>query len=212
MKKLAILIMTGVIIATGYTYVYGSPFKVIDKQEAKQLEQYQDEQARNKELSKLHNPLIVQNQLNKVGKIISLEGQMQYVTKIQDKGIMDMTLREMTLDMWWGYGIGIDTQYIKVKEIYNDGTVLLQIPKSMIQLMYVQLNQDSKIIDGKKMIFVNQFKPSEVQITIEQSQQNVANKISKDQGLYDMAYDNLKVQLEEFVKSLGLKGINVEAY
>jgi hypothetical protein len=207
LRKLAILILAGVIIGTGYTYVKAEGYQVINKQEQKQLQ----EEVRADELSKLHNPQYIEGQIHKVGKLVTLEGTYKYQDTITEKGLWDyVTLRQMTLDLEYKYGIGIDLQYIKVSQVI-DKTVVIQIPKNRINLMYLQLNQEqSKVTDGKKMILVDQFKPSEVETIVEQSQNNVANQIGNNKKYYSMAMDNLKVQLEGFVKKLDYEKVIFE--
>jgi hypothetical protein len=82
-------------------------------------------------------------------------------------------------------------------------TIVIQIPRNRIKLMSNELIPDkSSITDGKKMLFVDQFKPSEVETILEQSQQNVVNKVGNDKKFYDTATENLKGQLEGFVLRL----------
>ena len=93
-------------------------------------------------------------------------------------------------------------EYINVYKV--DGTtVFVKIPRNRMQLQYIQMNPDSKIIDGKKMLLVSQFKPSDVEVLIEQSQQNVVNKIGVDAKIFDSALYNLQDELEKLIKGLG---------
>ena len=165
---------------------------------------YQKEIDRELELKKkMQNPTIIRNQIRKVGKLTSLEGQYKYQSKIIDKGFMDLTLREITLDFTYNFGMGMDLQYITIYKVENK-TVYIKIPKNRVQLQYIELNsQDSRIIEGKKMILVNQFSPSDTEILMKQSQQKVVNMIGTDKELFSDAMINLQEQLEKLVLSLG---------
>lgn len=57
------------------------------------------------------------------------------------------------------------------------------------------------------MWLVSQFKPSDVEILIEQSQQNVVNKIGADKDVFNKAYINLKGEIEKLVKFLGYEKV-----
>jgi len=205
MKKYIILLIVGALIATHYSKVNDLSASANSKNvqiQQNQLGEYQKEKDREEELRKLQDPTIIRDKINKVGKLTSLEGNYKYWSKITDKGLFDLTLREITLDFSFKFGIGISMEYINVYKV--DGTtVFVKIPRNRMQLQYIQMNPDSKIIDGKKMLLVSQFKPSDVEVLIEQSQQNVVNKIGVDSKLFDSALYNLQDELEKLIKGLG---------
>jgi len=209
MKKPIIVAILGTLFATNIYFKYHNlsvPKPITTEQMQSQLgdDYYQKEIDRELELKKkMQNPTIIRNQIRKVGKLTSLEGQYKYQSKIIDKGFMDLTLREITLDFVYNFGMGIDLQYITVYKVENK-TVYIKIPKNRIQLHYIELNsQDSRIIEGKKMILVNQFSPSDTEMLMEQSQQNVVNMIGSDEELFNDAMINLQEQLKKLVLGLG---------
>jgi len=205
MKKYIVLLIVGALIATHYSKVNDLSASANSKNvqiQQNQLGEYQKEKERTEELKKLQDPTIIRDKINKVGKLTSLEGNYKYWSKITDKGLFDLTLREITLDFSFKFGIGISMEYINVYKV--DGTtVFVKIPRNRMQLQYIQMNPDSKIIDGKKMLLVSQFKPSDVEVLIEQSQQNVVNKIGADAKIFDSALYNLQDELEKLIKGLG---------
>jgi len=204
MKKFIFFLVVITLFATiisNKSLVLNAPINV--KTEQSQLGDYQKEIDRANELKKkMENPVIVQTALRKVRKITTLEGNYRYGSVITDKGFMDLTLREMTLDLKFKFGIGMDLEHVKVMKVEGT-TVFLKIPKNWVQLQYIQLNPDSKIINGKKMILVSQFNPSDVETLIEQSQQKVVNSIGANKNLFDTANINLQNELEKLVLSLG---------
>jgi len=205
MKKYIILLIVGALIATHYSKVNNLSASANSKNvqiQQNQLGEYQKEKDREEELRKLQDPTIIRDKINKVGKLTSLEGNYKYWSKITDKGLFDLTLREITLDFSFKFGIGISMEYINVYKVEGT-TVFVKIPRNRMQLQYIQMNPDSKIIDGKKMLLVSQFKPSDVEVLIEQSQQNVVNKIGVDSKLFDSALYNLQDELEKLIKGLG---------
>lgn len=214
MKKLLLLLVVTLIVVGGYKKVFSqqSPTQPLTKQEQGQFKNYQAEQARIEQLQKLQSPQYVEGKLRNVGKLTTLEGTFKYSDTITEKGLWNyLTLRQITLDLQYQFGLGIDLQYIKVAQVIDQGkTIIMQIPKQRIQLEYLQLCQDSKIIDGKKMLFISQFKPSAVAVVIGQSQQNVVNQISTNRKYFDIAMSNLKGQLENFCKSFGYEKIIFE--
>jgi len=205
MKKYIILLIVGALIATHYSKINDLSASTNSKNvqiQQNQLGEYQKEKERAEELRKLQDPTIIRDKINKVDKLTSLEGNYKYWSKITDKGLFDLTLREITLDFSFKFGIGISMEYINVYKV--DGTtVFVKIPRNRMQLQYIQMNPDSKIIDGKKMLLVSQFKPSDVEVLIEQSQQNVVNKIGVDSKLFDSALYNLQDELEKLILSMG---------
>ena len=68
-------------------------------------------------------------------------------------------------------------------------------------------SENSHVIDGKKMILVSQFRPSDVELLIENSQQDVVNRIGADSKVFNEAMSNLKSELEGLVLKLGYEKI-----
>jgi len=205
MKKYIILLIVGALIATHYSKVNDLSASTNSKNvqiQQNQLGEYQKEKERAEELKKLQDPTIIRDKINKVGKLTSLEGNYKYWSKITDKGLFDLTLREITLDFSFKFGIGISMEYINVYKVEGT-TVFVKIPRNRMQLQYIQMNPESKIINDKKMLLVSQFKPSDVEVLIEQSQQNVVNKIGADAKIFDSALYNLQDELEKLIKGLG---------
>ena len=205
MKKYIILLIVGALIATHYSKVNNLSASANSKNvqiQQNQLGEYQKEKDREEELRKLQDPTIIRDKINKVGKLTSLEGNYKYWSKITDKGLFDLTLREITLDFSFKFGIGISMEYINVYKVEGT-TVFVKIPRNRMQLQYIQMNPESKIINDKKMLLVSQFKPSDVEVLIEQSQQNVVNKIGADAKIFDSALYNLQDELEKLIKGLG---------
>jgi len=174
--------------------------------EQTQLRDYTKEQSRTAELKKMQDPTLIQNELRKAGEITSLKGKYKYFSKItnKDKFFDKITLREITLDFEYNFGIGINSlEYIKVTKI-EDGKVYINIPKNRIQLIYIEQNtQNSKITDGDTMFLFDQFSPSDTQILSAQAQQNVVNAIGKDKKLFNDAMVNLQEVVEGLVLDLG---------
>ena len=135
MKKFTILLVVGVLFATNIYFKYHNlsiprPIPV----EQVQLRDYQKDIERTAELKKMQDPTLIQNELRKVGEITSLNGKYNYFSKItnKDKFFDKFTLREITLDFEYNYGIGINSlEYIKVLKI-EDEKVYISIPKNRI--------------------------------------------------------------------------------
>jgi len=206
-KPIIALIILGALFATNIYMKYHnlSVPKPIPTEQV-QLRDYQKDIERTAELKKMQNPTLIQNELRKIGEITSLKGKYNYFSKItnKDKFFDKFTLREITLNFEYNYGIGINSlEYIRVVKI-EDGKVYINIPKNRIQLIYIEQNtQNSKIIDGKKMFMFDQFSPSDTQILSTQAQQNVINAIGKDKKLFDDAMVNLQNVVEGLVLGLG---------
>jgi len=211
MKKLTILLVVGTLFATNIYFKYHNfsipkPIPV----EQVQLRDYQKDIERTTGLKKMQDPTIIQNEIRKVGEITSLKGKYNYFSKIsnKDKFFDKFTLREITLDFEYNFGIGINSlEYIRVSKI-EDRKVYINIPKNRIQLIYIEQNmQNSKIIDGNTMFLFDQFSPSDTQILSAQAQQNVVNAIGKDKKLFNDAMINLQEVVEGLVLDLGYEQI-----
>jgi len=207
MKKFTILLVVGALFATNIYMKYHNfsiprPIPI----EQSQLRDYQKDIERTAELKKMQNPTLIQNELRKVGEITSLKGKYNYFSKItnKDKFFDKFTLREITLDFEYNFGIGVNSlEYIKVLKI-EDGKVYISIPKNRIQLIYIEQNtQNSRIINEDNMFMFDQFSQSDTQILSAQAQQNVVNAIGKDNKLFDNAMVNLQEVVEGLVISLG---------
>jgi len=213
-KPIIALIILGALFATNIYMKYHnlSVPKPIPTEQV-QLRDYQKDIERTAELKKMQNPTLIQNELRKIGEITSLKGKYNYFSKItnKDKFFDKFTLREITLNFEYNYGIGINSlEYIRVVKI-EDGKVYINIPKNRIQLIYIEQNtQNSKIIDGKKMFMFDQFSPSDTQILFAQAQQNVVNAIGKDNKLFDTAMVNLQDMVEGLVLGLGYEKVVFE--
>ena len=207
MKKFTILLVVGVLFATNiYCKLNDLSVPKPMPVEQVQLRDYQKDIERTVELKKMQDPTIIQNEIRKVGEITSLKGKYKYLSRItnKDKFFDKITLREITLDFEYNFGIGINSlEYIKVLKIEN-GKVYINIPKNRIQLLYIEQNtQNSKITDGNTMFMFDQFSPSDTQILSAQAQQNVVNAIGKDKKLFDDAMVNLQNVVEGLVLGLG---------
>jgi len=211
MKKFTILLVVGVLFATNIYFKYHNlsiprPIPV----EQVQLRDYQKDIERTAELKKMQDPTLIQNELRKVGEITSLNGKYNYFSKItnKDKFFDKFTLREITLDFEYNYGIGINSlEYIKVLKI-EDEKVYISIPKNRIQLIYIEQNtQNSRIINEDNMLMFDQYSPSDTQILSAQAQQNVVNAIGKDKKLFDTAMINLQEDIEGLVLGLGYEQV-----
>jgi len=211
MKKFTIFLVVGALFATNIYMKYHnlSIPKPIPTEQV-QLRDFTKEQNRIAELNKMQDPTIIQNEIRKVGEITSLKGKYKYLSKIsnKDKFFDKFTLREITLDFEYNYGIGINSlEYLKVTKIEN-GIAYISIPKNRIQLIYIEQNmQNSKIIDGNTMFMFDQFSPSDTQILSAQAQQNVVNAIGKDKKLFDNAMVNLQEDIEGLVLDLGYEQV-----
>ena len=209
MKKLTILLVATTIITANIYLKYHNlsvPKPITTEQtQLGDSKSHQKQIDRENELKKLQNPNIIQNEFKKSGKIVSLEGGYKYLSKISNKDkIFDkFTLREITLDFEYNYGIGVSSlEYIKVTKIEN-GIAYISIPKNRIQLIYIEQNtQNSRIINENNMFLFDQFSPSDTQILSAQAQQNVVNAIGKDKKLFDDAMINLQEVVEGLVISL----------
>ena len=211
MKKFTILLVATALITTNiYLKYHNLSIPKVTPIEQVQLRDFTKEQNRIAELKKMQDPTIIQNEIRKVGEITSLKGKYKYLSKISNKDkIFDkFTLREITLDFEYNYGIGVNSlEYIKVLNI-EDGKVYISIPKNRIQLIYIEQNmQNSKIIDGNTMFMFDQFSPSDTQILSAQAQQNVVNAIGKDKKLFDNAMVNLQEDIEGLVLDLGYEQV-----
>ena len=207
MKKFTILLVVGVLFATNiYCKLNDLSVPKPMPVEQVQLRDYQKDIERTVELKKMQDPTIIQNEIRKVGEITSLKGKYKYLSRItnKDKFFDKITLREITLDFEYNFGIGINSlEYIKVLKIEN-GKVYINIPKNRIQLLYIEQNtQNSKITDGNTMFLFDQFSPSDTQILSAQAQQNVVNAIGKDKKLFNDAMVNLQEVVDGLVLGLG---------
>ena len=211
MKKFTIFLVVGALFATNIYMKYHnlSIPKPIPTEQV-QLRDFTKEQNRIAELNKMQDPTIIQNEIRKVGEITSLKGKYKYLSKIsnKDKFFDKFTLREITLDFEYNYGIGINSlEYLKVSKIEN-GIIYINIPKNRIQLIYIEQNmQNSKITDDNTMFLFDQFSPSDTQILSAQAQQNVVNAIGKDKKLFDDAMINLQENIEGLVLGLGYEQV-----
>lgn len=197
MKKITVVLILGAFIAT---YVY---MKVNDLSIPKITHTEQIEQSRIEKLNLLQTREYALNALKTVGRLNVLEGKYHYKNEIIDKGFMDLIVRQMTLETEYRFGIGIDLEYVSVRSVF-DRIIVLQIPKQKLELQYIELDiEKSRIVNDNKMILVSDFKPSEVEVLLEESQYNVAGKINENDKLFDEALVNLKSELDGLMKRLG---------
>jgi hypothetical protein len=206
MKKILILFIVALIALGGFDKLHSSNARAITPVEEKQLKVDAQEKARLDHLKELQNPKLIEGKLRSAGSLTTLKGEMKYGSTITDT-FLKIPIRGMTLDLKYNFGIGIDLEYVKVVSVL-DKIVVLQIPKNRLQLQYIEMNyQESKIIGENKKFLVSQFKPSEVQGLLEQSQQFVVNSIGKDQKYFMLAMNNLKSELEKMLKSYGFNKV-----
>jgi len=211
MKKFTILLVVGALFTANIYMKYHnlSVPKPIPTEQV-QLRDYQKDIERTAELKKMQDPTIIQNEIRKVGEITSLKSKYNYFSKItnKDKFFDKITLREITLNFEYNFGIGVSSlEYIKVTKIEN-GKVYISIPKNRIQLIYIEQNmQNSRIINEDNMFMFDQFSPSDTQILSAQAQKNVVNAIGKDKKLFNDAMVNLQEVVEVLVISLGYEQV-----
>lgn len=196
MRKTTIVLIIGVFVAANLYC------KVNDLSIPKITNTEQIETQRIEKLDLMQTREYAQKSLKSVGRLNVLEGKYRYSNEIESK-FFNWTVRQITLDMEYKYCIGIDLQNVVVRSVF-DKIIVIQIPKNKLELQYIELDiEKSKVIDGDKMLFVSQFKPSEVENLLEESQYNVAGKINSDDKLFDQALVNLKSELEKLTQNLG---------
>jgi len=215
-KPIIVLTILGTLFAVNIYFKYHNlsvPKPTITQQNQLQLGDSKSQQKqidRANELNKLQNPNIIQNEFRKSGKIVSFEGKYKYLSKIsnKDKIFNKFTLREITLDFEYNYGIGIgNLEYLKVTKIEN-GIAYISIPKNRIQLIYIEQNmQNSRIVNEDNMLMFDQFSPSDTQILSSQAQQNVVNEIGTNSKLFSSAMINLQEVVEGLVIGLGYERV-----
>lgn len=210
MKKTTIILILGAFVLTN-VYFKINDFHIPQTTRVSQatINDAQRELDRKKESKRLQDQIIIRDKINKIGILTTLEGTYKYNNKITDKGIFDLTIREMTLDFVYKFGMGINTEDIKATKVDGD-TVYINIPKDKIKLQYIEINSESRIVDGKKMFLVSDFKPSDVEELLEESQYVVVGKINCDDKLFDEALVNLKSELEKLVGSMGFENVVFE--
>lgn len=178
----------------------------VTRVEQAKINDYQESIDRENELKRMmEDPTIIRSELKKTGAIISLKGSDRFYKKITDKDKIfnKFTLREITIDFNYTYGIGISNlDYLKIMKIEGT-TVYINIPKSRIQLLYIQQNSDSKIIDGDKMFLVKHFSPSDTQTISTIVQEIMANRIGTNKDLFETAMINLQDELEKSILNMG---------
>jgi len=210
MKRFLIFLIVAIVAVNIYHKLPGSSAQTITPEQQTQLRTDQENIDRVKQLEKLQSPQYVLGEIHKVGKLTTLQSSYKYSSNIKNEALFGhLTLREITLDFTYNFAIGMDLQYIKIRSISNK-TITIQIPKAYLQLMYIELDSSSKIIDGKNMIFVSQFKPSDVQTLINQSQQNCANEIGSNSKLFEQALANLESNLKDLILKLGYENVQFE--
>ena len=206
-KYIALLVILIWVVGNVYCKVNDLSVPKINRTEQAQLEKYQKQIDRENELKKrLQDPTIIKSAFRQVGKIISLEGGAVYYKSINDKLFNKITLRELTIDFKYSYGIGIGSlEYLKVTEI-KDETIFISIPKNRIQLLYIQQDIESKL-NSDKIFLLKDFSPSDIQIIYEIAQQQTVNSIGADQKVFNDAMINLQKAVEKLTKKFGYKQV-----
>jgi len=210
MKKFTILFVGALLLTTAYFKFNTLYVPKPTETEQNQLREFNESKNREAELKAKNTPTMIQDSLTKVGKLTILEGQYKYYSLIKDTGIFDITLREMTLDFTYKFGLSASLENIKVVKVEGN-TIILDVPKGKIGLQYIELDGTSKILDGQKMIFVSQFKPSEIATVVNQSKNNVLDKINTDSSLFDKAQVNLESELRGLLLKMGFENVIINA-
>jgi len=207
---IALTILGALFVGNIYLKTHNASVPIVTQAQQADLKEYQKQKDREVELKKkLKDPTVILNEFKKIGEITSFKGNANYFKIITDKDRLfnKFTLREVTIDFKYTYGIGIRSlEYLKVTRI--EGTTLyISIPKNRIQLLYIQQDPESKIIDGDKMFFVDQFSPSDTQTISTIVQQQTVNKIGVDKKAFNDAMINLQKVVEELILRLGYKTV-----
>jgi hypothetical protein len=211
MKKFLVLVILALIAISCYKYKdiniipeqIKQPVKELDyklkysevENKLTEIKQKQaQEEMRKLELLKLQKPEIIYQELNKVDKSITYQGISKYSTVILEKKFLYK--RELKLELIYDIGIGIDNNKIKVKK-FVEKTVVIQIPKEEIKIIYIELNPDKSEINSSKYIWVKQYKPEDIKIILEQTQKKVTDDVNNNRKMFDDALINLKDNIKQ---------------
>lgn len=153
-----------------------------------------------------NNPQIIYNKFKQVRELITQKGSVTYTNTIVDDGFWGD--KKIDLNLKYNYGLGIDLNKLVVKSIVGD-TVLIQIPQYELKLKYLELDVDSQVTSTKSLL-AQQFKPEDVHIILQQSQQKVADSINLNRSMYGEAFERLQREIERMVMALGFSSVIIE--
>jgi len=181
--------------------------KNIESELIKIKQQEQEKEQRRLELLKLQNPEIINQQLRKTDKTICYEGTQKYSDLIIDKKWYGY--KDLNIELYYDYGIGIDNSKLIVKDFYDD-KVVIQIPKNQVKLVYISLNAAKSKIDGDNSILIEGYSPEDVKVVLETADSKTKLNINNDKNTYDVAFSNLKDNIKKKVLSLGYSDVVFE--
>jgi len=170
-------------------------------------QQQQEKEERRLELLKLQNPEIIYDQLQKTDTRICCKGTTKYSDVILNNKWYGH--KELDVELYYDFGIGIESDSIIVKEFYED-TVVIQIPKSEMKLLYISLNTDSSNLISNKSAWVGNYSPEDVKEILKESQNKVTDNINNNKEFYDEAMVSAKTNIEKEIINLGFKDVIFE--
>lgn len=174
------------------------------EEEAKRLEAERKEKER---LQRLSNPKLIILELEKVSKLITYEGKVTFKNQFINKSFM--AKKTIDLDITYNFGIGMNLNAIEVGDIVED-TVVIQIPKDQLVLMYLDNIPEQTIINHSRTMFAKQYKPEEVNMIINFAKEKTTEQLNSTEELFVKADESLKDTLEDMILKLGYRKIIFE--
>jgi len=159
----------------------------------------QNDKIRKLELLKLQKPEIILNRLEQVGKLIVYEGTYIYSECVRENNWYSN--KDITLELKYNFGIGIDLGKITMDQFIDD-KVVLNLPVKDIIVQYIELDNSSKIVSNKTFL-ATQYKPEEVKLLLDDAHDKVKESINNNKNIFDAGIGSLKVDLTNLIVKLG---------
>jgi hypothetical protein len=168
----------------------------------------------------------LQSEINKVNKIVSLEGTKSFTFTFKNKDIMvisknsfvkflktkleEMTLRECNYNTEYKFMVTYDSSKIQVN---NDSNKLyITIDESDLQVCGLQENKDKVVIDSDTGILTSDFNKQETVAMSRYAQTEIYNYLVNNAEIRQQAIDGVKGNIDDLCKKIGVKNYQIQIH
>jgi hypothetical protein len=222
-RKIVALVLSGVVVfgVTYGTVSYMNKPKLIHSKttQAQQLvnKQIEDYSIKGQELK---------SEINKVNKIVSLEGTKSFTFTFKNKDIAvtsnnsfvkfvktkleEMTLRECNYNTEYKFMVTYDSNKI---EVTNDNNKLyISIYESDLQVCGLQENKDAVTIESDNGILTKDFNKQETVAMSRYAQGEIYNYLVNSKEIRDQAIEGVKSNISDLCNKVGVKNFQIEIH
>lgn len=168
----------------------------------------------------------LKSEINKVNKIVALEGTKEFSFTFKNKDILvasknsfvkflktkleEMTLKECTYNTEYKFMATYDSNKIEVAN--DDNKLYITIDESDLQICGLQENKDKVVIDSSVGLLTSDFNKQETVAMSRYAQGEIYNYLVNNKDIRSQAIEDVKNNISDMCKKVGVKNYQIQIH